>query len=69
VSSGPTLVDVPNVVGQPKAAAEAALVGAGFGVRETFQDAGKPKSGNVISQSPASGQAPKGSTVDITIGQ
>jgi serine/threonine-protein kinase len=69
VSTGPQLVDVPNVVGQTKAAAENALnVVAGFGVQETFVNAGPSQTGLVVSQNPAGGQLAKGSTVAITIG-
>ncbi len=68
VSSGPGLVDVPNVVGQTKATAEAVLLGTGFGVQESSANAGPSKTGKVVSQSPAGGQAPKGSPVAITIG-
>jgi eukaryotic-like serine/threonine-protein kinase len=68
VSSGTAAVDVPNVVGQPKAAAEAVLLGAGFGVRESFVNAGPSKTGKVVGQSPSGGPAPKGSTVAVTIG-
>ena len=69
ISTGTAGVDVPNVVGQAKAAAEAALTGAGFGVTETIVNGGPTQTGLVISQSPSSGQAPKGSAVAITIGQ
>jgi serine/threonine-protein kinase len=69
VSTGPALVDVPNVVGQTKAAAEAILLTTdGFNVQETLVSAGPARSGKVISQTPSSGKAPKGSTVVITIG-
>jgi len=68
VSSGSGLVDVPNVVGQTKAVAESALLGAGFGVQETFVNAGPSKAGKIVGQAPSGGQAPKGSTVAVTIG-
>jgi serine/threonine-protein kinase len=68
VSTGPELIDVPNVVGQTQAAAEAALLGAGLGVQEQFVNGGPAKKGLVISQNPAGGQVPKGSTVAIVIG-
>jgi serine/threonine-protein kinase len=67
VSSGPDLVDVPNVVGQPKTSAEQTLLGAGFGVSLTCVVS--PQNANrVISQSPSSGQAKRGSTVAISVG-
>jgi eukaryotic-like serine/threonine-protein kinase len=69
VSSGPALVDVPNVVGQPRASAEALLNGTlGFGVQVSFANGGPTKKDVVIAQTPASGQAPKGSTVAIVVG-
>jgi serine/threonine-protein kinase len=69
ISSGPMLIDVPNVVGQTRAAAEAALNGNGqFGVQVSFVNAGPTKKGIVVSQSPTGGQAPKGSTVAIVVG-
>jgi beta-lactam-binding protein with PASTA domain len=68
VSSGRALVDVPNVVGQTRATAEAVLTGAGFSVQVSFVNAGPTKSGKVVSQAPSSGQAPKGSLIAITIG-
>jgi serine/threonine-protein kinase len=69
VSTGPSLVTVPNVVGQPRATAEALLNGTlGFGVQVNFVNAGAARSGKVVAQAPAGGQAPKGSTVAITVG-
>jgi eukaryotic-like serine/threonine-protein kinase len=69
ISTGPALVDVPNVVGQPQAAAEAALTGAGFNVEETFVPAGASPPGTVLTQNPAGGEQPKGAVVAITIGR
>jgi serine/threonine-protein kinase len=70
VSTGPALVAVPSVVNQPKAAAEAALTGAGFNVQETIVNAGRGRSGMVLSQNPVGGTPlPKGALVAITIGQ
>jgi serine/threonine-protein kinase len=69
VSSGPNLVDVPSVVGQPRATAETLLNGTlGFGVQVSFANGGPTKKGIVIAQNPAGGQAPKGSTVAIVVG-
>ena len=69
-SSGPSLVTMPNVVGQPRAAAEQLLNGTlGFGVQVSLVNGGPSRSGKVISQQPAAGQqAPKGSTVAISVG-
>jgi serine/threonine-protein kinase len=71
ISTGPELVAVPNVVNQPRAAAEQALnATAGFGVQVSFTNAGPTKKGIVVSQSPAAGtQLPRGSTVAIVVGQ
>jgi serine/threonine-protein kinase len=69
VSTGPALVNVPNVVGQPRATAEQLLnTTLGFGVQVNFANGGPARSGKVISQSPAGGQAAKGSTIVITVG-
>ncbi len=61
VSSGPQQVGVPDERGQPVAAAQAALQGAGFNVV-----IGGASTGVVVSQNPSGGTAPKGSTVTIT---
>ena len=69
VSSGPDQIDVPNVVGQTKLAAETALTGAGFNVNESFVNGGPTKTGKVISQTPAAGtKGKKLDIVNITIG-
>jgi beta-lactam-binding protein with PASTA domain len=69
ISSGPNEVDVPNVVGQPRATAETLLNGyLGFGVQVQFANAGAAKKGLVVAQSPAGGKAAKGSTVIIVVG-
>jgi beta-lactam-binding protein with PASTA domain len=69
VSSGPDQVDVPNVVGQTKAAAEATLLAAGFNVNESNVIAGPTKIGKVVTQSPLGAtKAKKGDVVNITIG-
>jgi len=69
VSTGPTLVNIPNTVGQPRATAEALLnTTLGFNLTESFANAGVAHSGKVISQTPASGQVPHGSVVNIVIG-
>ncbi len=68
VSTGPEKVAVPNVVGQQLSAAVATLQAAGFEV--TIVSPVNPPIGTkpVISQSPAGGQADKGSKVTITVG-
>jgi serine/threonine-protein kinase len=69
VSTGPALINVPSVIGQSQADAEATLYGTlGFGLQESFVNAGPSKKGKVITQSPSSGQAPKGSTIVLSIG-
>ncbi|WP_392542317.1 Stk1 family PASTA domain-containing Ser/Thr kinase [Oryzobacter telluris] len=66
VSKGPVLVDVPNVVGQQTQQARALLEGAGFKVEVRRALGGY--FGTVRLQDPPGGsQAPKGSTVTITI--
>ncbi len=68
VSTGPEKVAVPNVVGQQLTAAVAQLQSAGFEV--TIVSPVNPPIGTkpVLSQSPAGGQADKGSKVTITVG-
>jgi len=65
VSKGPVMVDVPNVVGQQVDQARAALEAAGFKV--TVRKALGGFFGTVRLQEPGSGQAPKGSTITLTI--
>jgi beta-lactam-binding protein with PASTA domain len=65
VSKGPVLVDVPNVVGQQVDQARQALEAAGFKV--TVRKALGGFFGTVRLQDPASGKAPKGSTITLTI--
>ena len=74
VSTGPppeeAEVSVPSVTGDSAAAAAAALRAAGFSVsaqeRETEDES---EDGKVISQSPAGGDAKRGSTVTIVVGK
>ena len=76
VSTGPRQppeeeeVSVPGVTGQSASAAAAALRAAGFAVstqeRETEDEA---EDGKVISQSPAGGNAKRGTTVTIVVGK
>ena len=69
VSLGPTLVTVQSMVGQTRATAESILHDSlGFGIAESFVNAGASRSGKVVSQAPTSGQLPKGSTITLVIG-
>jgi beta-lactam-binding protein with PASTA domain len=71
VAKAPVEVDVPDVAGQGRLEATAALKKAGFVVNQTTQPTGdRTEDLHVISQEPASGgKAKKGSTVTITVGQ
>jgi eukaryotic-like serine/threonine-protein kinase len=64
VSSGPTLVTVPNVVGKSISVATATLNQAGFKVSPTYVESDQPQN-QVVSYSPS--QAAKGSTVVLTV--
>ena len=67
VSSGPTPVSVPNVVGQSLNNATAALNRAGFKVNPTYVESDQPQN-QVVGQSPEAGQqGAKGSTVALTV--
>jgi serine/threonine-protein kinase len=69
VSTGPSLVNIPSTVGMTRAQAEALLHDMlGFGLTESFVNAGAGRSGKIVTQSPAGGQAQKGSTIVLTIG-
>jgi len=69
VSTGPATVTVPNLVGQPRANAEAVLHDQlGFGLTISFVNAGPTKKGLVVGQSPSSGDVPKGSGIALVIG-
>ena len=67
VSKGPELLAVPNVTGQPRAAAEKTLAEAGFAaaVTEVFSDT--VKKGVVVAQDPAEGRAPRDSAVALQV--
>jgi serine/threonine-protein kinase len=71
VSKGPKLSEVPDVTNQDEASARTALQEAGFKVKVARQDVTDPAlEGIVLSETPqGSTQAPKGSTVTITVGQ
>jgi serine/threonine-protein kinase len=70
VSSGPSMIPVPSVVGAQRAAAEALLNGTlGLGLQVNLVNAGPAKKGIVVSQTPPAGTpVPKGSTVAIFVG-
>jgi len=68
LSSGPSLVTVPDVRGESESSAKAALQNQGFGVQVTTQPSSSAATGTVISQSPSgSSQASFGSTVTIVV--
>ena len=68
VSKGTKTVAVPNVVGMTGANARATLEQAGFQVQSTSAPSDSTPSGSVSAQSPSAGtDAPKGSTVTITV--
>ena len=69
VSSGPSQILVPNVVGVPQAAATTAITAVGLTVGTvTQQSSTTVASGNVISQNPAAGgTAPSGSAVNLVV--
>ena len=68
ISTGPPLVDVPDVRGRRRAEAESILTGAGLSVRVSFRNVPPPQEGFVLDQSPAGGQAAPLSFVNITVG-
>ena len=69
ISSGPSLIVVPDVVGDMQATAEQAIAGAGLTVGSvTFTGSNSVPAGEVLSQSPAAGtQASAGTAVNLTI--
>jgi eukaryotic-like serine/threonine-protein kinase len=67
VSTGPAERDVPTVIGQTQGAATNQLVSEGFSVVVNFTPA-PGSAGIVVSQAPAGGRAPRGSTVTIVVG-
>jgi eukaryotic-like serine/threonine-protein kinase len=67
VSSGPTLIGVPSVIGEPYDQAASELQAAGFGVARKNVDANDP-AGTVVDQSPnAHTSAAKSSVVTLTV--
>jgi eukaryotic-like serine/threonine-protein kinase len=71
VSTGPQLVDLPNVVGQMQNQATQTLQQAGFQVFVAQQGVNTPSdNGRVLAQNPpGGGQQPKGSGVTLTVGK
>ena len=71
VSTGPQLVDVPNVVGQMQNQASQTLQQAGFQVFVSQQGVTNPSDNNrVLAQNPSAGnRQPKGSGVTLTVGK
>ncbi|HKA92537.1 MAG TPA: Stk1 family PASTA domain-containing Ser/Thr kinase [Acidimicrobiia bacterium] len=71
VSTGPQLVDVPNVVGQTQNQAMQALQQAGFQVFVSQQGVNNPtQNDRVLAQNPSGGASqPKGSGVTLTVGK
>ncbi|MCR5627554.1 MAG: Stk1 family PASTA domain-containing Ser/Thr kinase [Lachnospiraceae bacterium] len=68
VSNGDSGSSVPDIVGKSKAEAKVALENAGFVMEETEAESEDVAEGNVISQSPAAGEAAEpGSTVKVMI--
>ena len=67
VSKGRPDVAVPNVVGQSEDEARAALEADGFKVNVTQRESADDPEGTVISQRPASGERPRGSTITIVV--
>lgn len=67
VSTGPSEIDVPSVIGQTQTGATNELLAAGFNVVVNFTPS--PGSvGKVVAQAPTGGKLGKGGTVTITIG-
>jgi len=67
VSKGVEMLPVPDVRGQPRAAAEKALANAGFkpGVSVIFSET--VAAGTVLDQAPSSGRAPRGASVALKV--
>ncbi len=68
VSKGPAPVDVPDVVGQPKAEARATLEALGFTVKEADEYSTTVARGDVIRTDPPAGRSePRGSQVTMVV--
>lgn len=68
LGDAPTLVEIPNVVGQSQASGTTELEGEGFVVAVQSAYSNAVAAGNIISQSPGAGTLyPAGGTVTITV--
>ncbi|HUB36726.1 MAG TPA: Stk1 family PASTA domain-containing Ser/Thr kinase [Solirubrobacteraceae bacterium] len=69
VSGGPAQTDVPDLVGQTRAAAEGAIANAGLKIGTVTQEAnGEQSPGTVLEQFPTAGSSlPNGGKVDLTV--
>lgn len=67
VSKGLELLPVPDVVGQPRSAAEKALSNAGFPTDVTLVFSDSVEQGTVIAQNPAGGDAARGTTIALQV--
>ena len=67
VSLGPIPVDIPDVTNQQLADARATLTSAGFKVTTVDKQTTDSDPGTVLAENPGSGQAPKGSTITLTV--
>jgi serine/threonine-protein kinase len=69
IATAPTTAKVPSVIGDTAAAAQSTLQSAGFKVtKQTRVTTKQNQDGNVVDQSPKSGNLQKGSTVTIIVG-
>jgi beta-lactam-binding protein with PASTA domain/predicted Ser/Thr protein kinase len=68
ISTGPDLIAIPDVRGKTQAEAESILNGAGLSVRVAMRIVPAAQKGKVIDQTPASGDVPRLSFVNITVG-
>jgi len=71
ISTGISMVTIPDVTGQDRSAAEAAIQGVGCSVAVSFADSPPPRRGQVLSQSPSGGTQMHCSAdvyVSITVG-
>jgi len=69
VAAEPETATVPDVTGRSESEAESALSGRGFEIRRRERATQDPdKDGQVLAQSPASGEVKRGATVTITVG-
>ena len=68
VSSGPDLIDIPNVVGQDATTGVDILTDAGFNVTITYRNVGAPNRDKIVAQSPSSGHALRLSNITVVVG-